>query len=57
MTLIYVNPDCWNGKHRACAGDAWNEEADAPTSCECSCHLKPRWLEETPDGLTISDRD
>jgi hypothetical protein len=37
----WLNPDCWNGKHSACAGDAWNTAADAPTECECSCHGNP----------------
>lgn len=33
-----LNPDCRDGKHRACAGDAWDEELDQPTRCACACH-------------------
>jgi hypothetical protein len=38
-----MNPDCRNGKHAACAGDAWDEERDEPTTCSCPCHqaVKP----------------
>ena len=33
-----MNPDCLNGKHRACAGDGWDDETDSPTACPCPCH-------------------
>lgn len=34
-----LNPDCAAGnKHRACAGDAWDETTDSPTTCACECH-------------------
>lgn len=33
-----MNPDCRDGKHRACAGDAWDEVADVATPCACPCH-------------------
>ncbi len=33
-----LNPDCEQNKHRACAGDAWNEQTDEPTTCGCRCH-------------------
>ena len=33
-----VSPDCRDGKHRACVGDAWDVEADTPADCECDCH-------------------
>ncbi len=33
-----VNPDCKGGKHRSCAGDAWDETADTATDCACGCH-------------------
>ena len=33
-----VNPDCRDGKHRACRGDAWDAEKDAPAECGCACH-------------------
>ncbi|WP_402465703.1 hypothetical protein [Isoptericola aurantiacus] len=33
-----INPDCAQGKHAACAGDAWDDLTDAPTECRCDCH-------------------
>jgi hypothetical protein len=33
-----MNPDCVNGKHHACRGDAWDLSADAPAECACDCH-------------------
>jgi len=33
-----VNPDCSAGKHKACSGTAWDDAADALTTCTCSCH-------------------
>jgi hypothetical protein len=33
-----INPDCDNGKHSACGGDAWNFETDASDECHCYCH-------------------
>lgn len=33
-----LSPDCRDGKHRACRGDAWSKELDAPTACACYCH-------------------
>ncbi|MFC8733141.1 hypothetical protein ACFT5B_11840 [Luteimicrobium sp. NPDC057192] len=36
----YLNPDCAQGKHKACAGDAWNLAADELTECTCHCHTK-----------------
>jgi hypothetical protein len=35
-----LNPDCEQNKHRACTGDAWNEQTDEPTTCGCRCHWK-----------------
>ena len=36
-----INPDCAAGnKHRACAGDAWDETTDSPTTCACECHAE-----------------
>lgn len=32
------SPDCRDGKHQACVGDAWSPAEDAQTLCECSCH-------------------
>lgn len=28
-----MNPDCRDGKHRACSGDGWDDANDAPTTC------------------------
>lgn len=33
-----VNPDCRDGKHHACAGDAWDFDTDQPDDCSCTCH-------------------
>lgn len=33
-----MNPDCRDGKHQACAGDGWDEAAEAPAPCPCECH-------------------
>jgi hypothetical protein len=33
-----MNPDCYQGKHAACAGDAWDDDTDSPTACGCDCH-------------------
>lgn len=33
-----MNPDCRDGKHRACAGDGWDEAAEAAAPCPCDCH-------------------
>ena len=37
MTDI-LSPDCRDGKCAACTGDAWNNQTDEPTPCECACH-------------------
>ena len=44
MTPMPYNPDCAQGKHRACAGDAWDFELDEPATCACGCHTS----EEAP---------
>lgn len=33
-----LSPDCEQGKHKACTGDAWDFAVDEPRRCECSCH-------------------
>lgn len=33
-----IAPDCRDGKHQACIGDAWSTAEDAPAPCDCSCH-------------------
>ncbi len=32
------NPDCLNGKHRACSGTAWDDDLDDLCPCGCPCH-------------------
>lgn len=34
----HINPDCVNGKHHACNGDAWDFTNDLECLCECACH-------------------
>lgn len=38
MTGQPMNPDCLNGKHRACNEDAWDFLRDEPAPCCCPCH-------------------
>lgn len=33
-----INPDCAQGKHHACRGDAWDQRLDRATDCVCDCH-------------------
>ena len=33
-----MNPDCAQGKHVACSGQAWDWEADDLVPCPCPCH-------------------
>lgn len=33
-----ASPDCQQGKHTACSGDAWDHEGDRPATCACACH-------------------
>jgi hypothetical protein len=33
-----VGPDCRDGKHAACIGDAWDDMTDAPAPCGCPSH-------------------
>lgn len=35
--VAHLSPDCAQGKCTACSGDAWDDEADAPTACDCPC--------------------
>lgn len=44
-----LNPDCREGKHRACRGDAWDVQADRECACGCECHRFPTTA-STPDG-------
>ena len=36
----HLNPDCRDGKHAACRGDAWCDIDDESASCDCSCHTE-----------------
>lgn len=36
-----IDPDCQQGKHRACLGETWDDEYDRMTECACPCHLEP----------------
>ena len=33
-----MNPECRDGKHPNCDGQAWDDDADELTACRCSCH-------------------
>lgn len=44
----HLNPDCRDGKHHACAGDAWDNHQDEPTACACDCH-EPEPVESFDD--------
>lgn len=33
-----IDPDCRDGKHRACIGIAWDDNFDHIVDCECPCH-------------------
>jgi hypothetical protein len=35
---LHRSPDCGEGKHRACRGDAWCTDLDVPALCDCDCH-------------------
>lgn len=35
-----IDPDCRDGKHRACIGAAWDEMGDHIVDCECECHAE-----------------
>ena len=40
---IILSPDCRSGANcHKCDGTAWDETADAPTSCACGCHAPRR---------------
>lgn len=42
-----LNPDCRDGKHPACRGDALDDDTDTITDCQCPCHTTP-----PPHGAT-----
>lgn len=41
MQPMPYSPDCAQGKHHACAGDAWDFDADKRVDCACGCHTEP----------------
>lgn len=41
-----LNPDCRDGKHRACSGTAWDFDADETVACACHCHAAAVRLSE-----------
>lgn len=53
----WQSPDCWAGKHEpACVGQAWDEDADEPTPCQCPCHgeYDPEdWDDEGPAVVDV----
>jgi hypothetical protein len=48
LMKIRACPDCEQGKHANCTGEAWDNNTDAPTVCPCSLnragphHLKAK---------------
>jgi hypothetical protein len=49
LSSIRPCPDCEQGKHANCTGEAWDNEADAPTACPCSLNRAgPHHLRATP---------
>lgn len=40
MENYHRNPECRDGKHLNCGGDAWDDKKDCPTVCECFCHYE-----------------
>lgn len=36
----HLSPDCRDGKHGACRGDAWCLLVDGEHPCDCSCHVE-----------------
>ena len=49
LSSIRPCPDCEQGKHANCTGEAWDNDADAPTTCPCSLNRAgPHHLKATP---------
>lgn len=51
-----LSPDCREGKHRACHGDAWNFHDDAPIDCQCGCHASVALVKPAEDAFGITHR-
>jgi len=43
-----ANPDCAQGKHRACSGHAWDWDIDDLVPCSCDCHVQTPTPPEEP---------
>lgn len=41
-----IDPDCRDGKHGACRGEAWNDTLDTYGPCHCHCHTRSTALAE-----------
>lgn len=41
MTPTPLSPDCRDGNHHKCDGQAWDDTEDALVSCGCACHIEP----------------
>lgn len=41
MNVWWQSPDCEQGKHDACSGDAWDMDQDEPTECQCCLDKHP----------------
>lgn len=37
-TTDLIDPDCVEGKHKACPGWTWSSRQDRAVVCECACH-------------------
>lgn len=49
----WISPDCRDGNHRKCNGEAWDEDADDLTDCQCPgclCHVAPDPHSRRPVG-------
>ena len=38
MSTAPINPECAQGKHDNCTGEAWDDDLDCLTDCLCMCH-------------------
>jgi hypothetical protein len=43
-----ICPDCRDGKHAICTGDAWDVELDLLTDCECTHNTQPNTESDQP---------
>ncbi len=52
--MVWISPDCRDGNHRKCDGQAWDVDADDVTGCGCPgcvCNVAPvdPPVDEEPD--------